>query len=371
MRYAFTEENEELRALVREAFAELSPESEVRRLMETPEGYDRGVWKQLGHELGIVGLIIPEEYGGLGQDFSAVGVVQEEAGSTLLCAPYFSSAVLAAATLVGCQDDAAKTDYLPALATGDLRGTLAVWEGDATAAIGNCHTQATRSAGKWELNGRKTYVIDGATAELVLVTARSDAGFSLFAVDSAASGLEVEPLSTLDLTRKQAHLRLEAVPARLIGPEGAAESLVSRTLGLAALALAAEQVGGAARVLDMAVDYAKVRFQYGRAIGSFQSIKHKCADMLLEVECAKSAVYNGLWATDDASTPLPLAASIAKSRSSDAFLHCAYENVQIHGGIGFTWEHPAHLYLRRAKSTQLLFGNPAYHRERVANLIGV
>ena len=161
------------------------------------------------------------------------------------------------------------------------------------------------------------------------------------------------------------------MPARLIGADGDAEPALSRVLDLAALGLAAEQAGGAARMLDMAVEYAKVRFQYGRAIGSFQAIKHKCADMLLEVECARSAAYHGLWATDDDSADLALAASIAKSRCSDAFTHCAYENIQIHGGIGFTWEHPAHLYLRRAKSTALLFGDAAYHRERVASLIGV
>ena len=370
MMYAFTDEQEELRVLVREFVARVSPESEVRRLMDTQHGYDTSVWHQLGLELGIVGLAIPEEYGGLGQGFAAVGVVLEEAGAGLLCAPYFSSVVLAGELLVACDDTAAKQDYLPRIAAGELRGTLAIAEDNGCADLSDIETSARRVDGQWRLEGHKSYVIDGATAQLILVAARTESGTSLFAVESAAAGLYVEALSTLDLTRKQARLQFESVPARLIGDEGAAAPALRRILDLAALGLAAEQAGGAARTLEMAVEYAKVRFQYGRAIGSFQAIKHKCADMLLEVECARSAAYQGLWATDDDSADLALAASIAKSRCSEAFTHCAYENIQIHGGIGFTWEHPAHLYLRRAKSTALLFGDAAYHRERVASLIG-
>ena len=354
MMYAFTDEQEELRVLVREFVARVSPESEVRRLMDTQHGYDTSVWHQLGLELGIVGLAIPEEYGGLGQGFAAVGVVLEEAGAGLLCAPYFSSVVLAGELLVACDDTAAKQDDLPRIAAGELR---AHWRSPKITVARICRI-SKRAPGEWTANGasrrgHKSYVIDGATAQLILVAAHQS-GTSLFAVESAAAGLHVEALSTLDLTRKQARLQFESVPARLIGDEGAAAPALRRILDLAALGLAAEQAGGAARTLEMAVEYAKVRFQYGRAIGSFQAIKHKCADMLLEVECARSAAYQGLWATDDDSADLALAASIAKSRCSEAFTHCAYENIQIHGGIGFTWEHPAHLYLRRAKSTALL-----------------
>ncbi|MGA7053319.1 MAG: acyl-CoA dehydrogenase family protein [Mycobacterium sp.] len=370
MKYAFTEEQDDLRGLLREFLPEVSPESEVRRLMETQEGFDAGVWKQLGQELGIVGLAIPEQYGGLGQGFAAVGVVLEESGSALLCAPYFSTVVLAGSALTGTDDEDAKRDYLPRLAAGELRGTLAVAEDNGRPDLSGVELRARRVHGQWVLDGHKSYVIDGATAQLILVAARTEAGLSLFAVESGASGLTARALSTLDLTRKQARLGFDSVPARLIGVDGNAEPVLSRVLDLAALGLAAEQAGGAARTLDMAVEYAKVRFQYGRAIGSFQAIKHKCADMLLDVECARSAAYQGLWAMDDDSADLALAASVAKSRCSDAFTHCAYANIQIHGGIGFTWEHPAHLYLRRAKSTQLLYGDSAYHRTRVASLIG-
>ncbi len=370
MKYAFTEDQDDLRGLVRDFLTSQSPESEVRRLMETAEGFDRGVWRQLGEELDIVGLAIPEQYGGSGQGFAAVGVVLEEAGSALLCAPYFSSVVLAAGALAACDDDEAKQDYLPRLATGELRGTLAVAEDNGRADLAGVELGARQVDGRWILEGHKSYVIDGATAQLVLVAGRTEAGVSLFAVEPGASGFAAQSLSTLDMTRKQARLRFDSVPARLVGSDGGAGPVLSRVLDLAALGLAAEQAGGAARTLDMAVNHAKVRFQYGRAIGSFQAIKHKCADMLLEVECARSAAYQGLWTVDDDWAGVELAASIAKSRCSDAFTRCAYENIQIHGGTGFTWEHPAHLYLRRAKSTQLLFGDPAYHRERVATLVG-
>ena len=179
------------------------------------------------------------------------------------------------------------------------------------------------------------------------------------------------PLATMDQTRKQARLEFASTPARLVGDEGAAAPVLSRTLDLAAVALAAEQVGGAQRCLDMAVEYAKTRIQFGRPIGSFQAIKHKCADMLLEVESAKSAAYYAGWAAAEDSEELPVVASLAKSYCSEAFFHAAAENIQIHGGIGFTWEHDAHLYFKRAKSSELMLGDPSYHRELLAQRIGI
>jgi alkylation response protein AidB-like acyl-CoA dehydrogenase len=194
---------------------------------------------------------------------------------------------------------------------------------------------------------------------------------SLFAVEGDASGLTRTPLSTMDQTRKQARLEFSGTPARLIGGEGAAAGALARTLDLAAVALAAEQVGGAQRCLDMSVEYAKTRIQFGRPIGSFQAIKHKCADMLLEVESAKSAAYYAGWAAAEDSDELPVVASLAKSYCSEAYFHAAAENIQIHGGIGFTWEHDAHLYFKRAKSSELLLGDPSYHRELLAQRIGI
>jgi len=193
----------------------------------------------------------------------------------------------------------------------------------------------------------------------------------VFAVDKGAQGYQAASLSTMDQTRKQAKLTFDATPARLVGAEGQGWAAVSKMLDLAAVALAAEQVGGAQKVLEMAVEYAKVRVQFGRPIGSFQAIKHKCADMLLEVESAKSAAYYAGWAAAEDSDELPVVASLAKSYCSEAYFHATAENIQIHGGIGFTWEHPAHLYFKRAKSSELLFGDPTYHRELLAQRIGI
>jgi alkylation response protein AidB-like acyl-CoA dehydrogenase len=375
MNFAFDEEQEQFRTVVRDFLTAKSPESEVRRLQETDDGFDPGVWSQLSGELGLVGLAIPEEYGGAGYSFVEVGIVLEEAGRALLCAPYFSTVVLAATTLQASGDDLARKDFLPLIAAGELRATLAIteesgrWEPDAVTVT------ATRSGNAWELTGTKSYVIDGATADLLLVTARSgtdpDAGVSLFAVSADASGLTRTRLTTMDMTRKQARIEFAGTPARLVGIEGQARPVLTSVLDVVAIGLAAEQVGGAARVLELAVDYAKSRVQFGRVIGSFQAIKHKCADMLFNVESARSAAYYGLRAVADGSDEVPMVASLAKAYCSDAYLHCAAENIQVHGGLGFTWEHTAHLYFKRARTSQALFGDPAYHRELFAQRVGI
>ena len=231
--------------------------------------------------------------------------------------------------------------------------------------------EATQQGDGWVLNGTKMFVIDGHTADLVIVAARTPAGVSLFTVVGDAPGLTRTALSTMDQTRKQARLELADTPARLIGTDGQGWTVLGTVLDLAAVALSAEEVGGAQKVLEMAVEYAKVRVQFGRPIGSFQAIKHKCADMLLEVESAKSAAYYGMWCAAEMNDELPSVASLAKAYCSEAYFHAAAENIQIHGGIGFTWEHPAHLYFKRAKSSELMFGDPTYHRELLAQRIGI
>jgi alkylation response protein AidB-like acyl-CoA dehydrogenase len=369
--FAFSEEQEELRRSVRRFLEDKSPESEVRRLMETPEGYDPSVWDQMAQQLGLQGLAIPEEYGGSGYGYVELVVVLEEMGRALLCAPYFSSVALAANTLLASGDDAAKKEYLPGIAAGSTIATLAFTEDSGRWDEAGITLTATKSGDGYTLDGHKSFVLDGHTANLILVAARTGAGVSLFAVDGNAAGLTRTSLSTMDQTRKQARLEFSGTPARLVGAEGSGWTTLSKTLDLAAVALAAEQVGGAQKVLEMSVEYAKVRVQFGRPIGSFQAIKHKCADMLLEVESAKSAAYYAGWAAAEDSDELPVVASLAKAYCSDAYFHAAAENIQIHGGIGFTWEHPAHLYFKRAKSSELLFGDPTYHRELLAQRIGI
>ncbi len=371
MNFAFNEEQEELRKTVRQFLEAKSPEAAVREQMDTEAGYDAAVWSQMGEQLGLQGLVIPEEYGGSGYGYIELVVILEEMGRALLCAPFFSSVVLAANTLIHSGDEAAKADLLPGIASGETIATVAFTEENGRWDEEGITATATADGDAWKVTGSKMYVLDGHTASLLLVAARTAAGVSIFAVDGDAAGVTRTPLATMDQTRKQAKVDFAATPARLIGTDGEGWAVLERVLDLAAVALAAEQVGGAQFCLEMAVQYAKDRVQFGRPIGSFQAIKHKCADMLLEVESAKSAAYYAGWCASELNDELPSVASLAKAYCSEAYFHAAAENIQIHGGIGFTWEHPAHLYFKRAKSSELLFGDPTYHRELLAQRIGI
>ncbi len=372
MDFAFGDEQDELRRTVRAFLADTSPETQTRRLMETPEGFDRALWRRMGTELGLQGLAVPEEYGGAGCGPVEVGVVMEELGRALVCAPFLSSAVLATTTLLRCADEDARKRLLPGLASGELVGTLALTEDSARWDATGVQLNARASEGRWLLTGHKTFVLDGAAADVVLTVARTDDGIGVFWVDGNAAGLTRTPLPTMDPTRRQARLDYDDVPATRLRPgHGDGWDLVSQVLDRAAVALAAEQVGVASRALDMAVEYAKVRHQFGRPIGSFQAVKHLLADVLLEVESARAAAHFALLAAANEDPELPAVASLAKAFCSDACLQATAENIQVHGGIGFTWEHPAHLYLKRAKTSQLLFGDPAYHRELLARRIGL
>ena len=370
MNFAFSEEQETLREFVRNFLEEKSAEAAVREQMETDDGFDPDVWQQMSEQMGLQSLIVPEEFGGQGFGYVELIVVLEEMGRALLCAPFFSSVVLAANTLIHSGDETAKADLLPKIASGTI-ATLAFTEENGKWDESGITMQASESANGYTLDGSKMYVLDGNTAEIILVAAKTANGVSLFHVDAGADGLTRTSLATMDQTRKQSKLDFSGTPATLIGEEGKGWDTLSTVLDLAAVGLAAEQVGGAQMCLDMAVEYAKVRVQFGRPIGSFQAIKHKCADMLLEVESAKSAAYYAGWCAAEMNDELPSTASLAKAYCSEAYFHSAAENIQIHGGIGFTWEHPAHLYFKRAKSSELLFGDPTYHRELLAQRIGI
>ena len=371
MNFAFSEEQEELRRIVRQFLEDKSPETAVRELMATEKGFDDAVWNQMAEQMGLQGLIVPEDFGGSGFSYVELIVVLEEMGRALLCSPYFSTVVLAANTLIHAGDTAAQAAHLPGIASGATVATLAFTEVNGRWDEAGITATAAAKGDAWVIDGHKMYVLDGHVANLVLVAARTAAGVSLFAVDGDAAGLTRTALSTMDQTRKQARLEFASTPATLIGIEGAGWSVLERVLDLAAVALAAEQVGGAQKCLEMSVEYAKVRVQFGRPIGSFQAIKHKCADVLLEVESAKSAAYYAGWCASELNDELPAVASLAKAYCSEAYFHASAENIQIHGGIGFTWEHPAHLYFKRAKSSELLFGDPTYHRELLAQRIGI
>ena len=377
MNFAFSEEQEELRRAVRQFLESKSPETEVRRLMETTEGYDPAVWKQMGQELMLQGLAIPEEYGGQGFTFIELGIVLEEMGRVLLCAPYFSSVVLAANAILDAGTDAEKQALLPGIASGDTIATLAFTEPSGKWDAAGITMEAKENVGgEFTLSGEKMFVIDGFTADTIVVVARLEGttgtdGIMFFTVAGDAEGLTRTPLQTMDTTRKQAKLEFDNVVATPLGSTQGGFAAFSKMLDQAAVALSNEMMGGAQKVLEMSVEYAKVRVQFGRPIGSFQAIKHKCADMLLEVESGKSAAYYASWAAAEDNDELPVVAALSKAYCSEAYFHAAAENIQIHGGIGFTWEHPAHLYFKRAKSSEIYLGDPTYHRELLAQRIGI
>jgi alkylation response protein AidB-like acyl-CoA dehydrogenase len=360
-------EADELREAVREFLATASSSIRVRELMDTAEGYDPATWRRMASELGLHGIAVPEQWGGAGAGTPELAVVFEEMGAALLSSPFFSTVGMAAQALLAAGDLTAMADYLPAIADGTciatliLNGHLDAWDPTSVTLTGRRHGDA------YTLSGEAARVLDGHTVDLVLAAARTDAGISLFAVSADADGVEREALSGLDRTRKIARIQIQNAPARLVGADGAAAPALARASDLAIVALAAEQVGAAQRCLDMAVAYAKERIQFGRAIGSFQAVKHRCADMLVLVEGARSAAAHAAEVAD--TDELPRAAAVAKMVCSEALLQAAVDNMRIHGGIGFTWEHDAHLYVRRAKSAQLIFGSPDYHAQRLADLV--
>ena len=374
MEFSFSEDQNELRRTARRFLEAASSEERVRAVMETERGYDPDVWAQLSGELGWTSLIVPEEFGGLGMSYLDLHPLMEEMGRALLCAPFLSTVCLGANALLLGGTDAQKAAYFPGIGTGQITTTLAYSERNYAKGAENLETRYARDGGGYVLRGEKSFVLDGHTADLLVLAARADGsvgeeGVSLFLVSSDAEGVERNWQPTLDQTRRFGSVRLNDVRVprdSLLADEGDGWALCERVLDLGRIALAAEQVGGAERCLDMSVEYAKVRTQFGRPIGSFQAIKHKCADMLMMVESARSAAFYASALAAEGDRDLVEPASSAKAYCSDTFFHCAAENIQIHGGIGFTWEHPAHLYFKRAKATEVLLGDPAYHRERVA-----
>jgi alkylation response protein AidB-like acyl-CoA dehydrogenase len=321
-RFSFTEEQEEFRSVLRRFMEDKSPTTEVRRLMETDEGWDPEVWGQLSNDLGLTAIHIPEAYGGQGFGFVELAMVVEEMGRSLLCAPYFSSTVLAASTILNAGTEAQKRALLPAIAAGETVATLAFTEDNGRWDSSGVELTAAASGNAFRLNGTKSFVLDGHTADLVVVLARrpgseGDDGLSFFTLPGDVAGLERRALQTVDPTRKLARLRFEDVEGELLGEAGAAAAPLAKTLDQAAVCLANEMVGGAERLREQAVDYSLMRIQFGRPIGSFQSLKHKAADMLVDVELAKSAAYYAAAAAAEDDDELPALASLAKAAAAD------------------------------------------------------
>jgi alkylation response protein AidB-like acyl-CoA dehydrogenase len=373
MQYGFTDEQEQFRAVIRKFLADKSPSPAVRALMATEVGFDATVWQQLADDLALLGIDWPEPVGGAGFGPVELGIAMEEQGRALLCAPYLSSCVLAGTAIRLGATPAQQTALLPELARGTRRAALALTEATGNWDIGSLRSSVQRRGNGWTVNGEKSYVIDGASADSLVVAARlpessGTDGVCLLWLEAAAPGITRRALTTLDPTRKQAQITFADAPARLLGEPGAAAAALQQTLDYAAIALAHEMVGGAQVMLETAVDYAGMRVQFGRPIGSFQAIKHACADMLLDVELAKSAAYYAAQAAAEGDPTTPALASLAKAAAADAYTRAAASCIQIHGGIGFTWDHDTHLWFKRAKSSEVLFGDSNYHRERMLQL---
>jgi alkylation response protein AidB-like acyl-CoA dehydrogenase len=371
MNSSFPEDHERLRQLVRGFLQQKSSSRGVRALMDADGSRDEAVWAQIAEQLGLQGLTLPQEYGGAGFGPVELGIVLEEMGRVLLVAPYFATVVLAGHTLIASGDDEAKRRWLPGIADGSLTATVALAEESGSWDLADVAATAEPQGAGWLVNGAKLFVVDGHTADLLLVVARVGSDIGVFAVEGDAPGVTRVKLEGLDRTRDLASVVLAEAPAIRVGAARDATAWLSAVNDVALAALAAEAIGGAARCLELAVEYAKLREQFGRPIGSFQAIKHKCASLLVEIESGRSAAYHASAAVADPGPEASIAAALAKAFCSQAFTHAAKECIQIHGGIGYTWEHDAHLYLRRAKSSELLFGTPSQLRTRIASLAGI
>lgn len=368
MKFSFSNEQEQFRTMLRRFLSEKSPVSEVRRLMATEQGWERDAWRKLNSDLGLSAVHIPEAYGGQGFGFVELCIVMEEMGRALLCGPYFSSVVLAANAIMNAGTEDQKQTLLPGIAAGETVATLAFTEENGRWDSNGVTVTAKAQGDGHRLDGVKSFVLDGHTADLIVVLARKpgtsgDEGLSFFTVRGDAKGLERRLLKSVDTTRKLALLKFNSVEADLLGEAGAAAAPFARTLDQAAVCLANEMVGGADHLRQSALDYVSMRMQFGRPISGFQAIKHKCADMLVDVELAKAAAYYAAETAAEEAADLPAIASLAKACASDAFIQTAKETIQLHGGIGFTWDNDTHLWYKRAKSSEVFLGSPKYHRE--------
>ena len=363
--FTFTEEQQQLRTAVRKFCADNFDEPTVRRLMESEVPFDPKVWHRLGSELGVLGLSVPEADGGVGGSLVDQAVAVEEFGATLACGPLFGTVFLAIPALVACPAGPARDELLAELVEGTKTAAFAVAD---KAGVFD-PSAVTVTANDDTLTGTAQQVVDGGAADEILVAANNSAGISLYAVDAAASGVTRTPLVTMDLTRPQAVVEFADTPARLLAGPQEAERVITHALQVGSALLAVEQVGAAQHLLDLSIDYAKSRLQFGRQIGSFQAIKHKLADMLVDLEHARSTAYHAVWALSNASDDPALAASIAQATASAAFSRIAADTIQVHGGIGFTWEHQAHLYFKRAATDAALLGTAEEHRSRVADMV--
>jgi alkylation response protein AidB-like acyl-CoA dehydrogenase len=375
--FGLNEDQEALARYAREFLTNECPTSFVRKMMESETAHDPAFYRKMA-ELGWMGIAIPEEFGGQGMTYVDLAVLLEEMGRVVLPGPFFATVCLASPVIAEAGGDERRRALLPPIASGERTATLAYTEPNARVDASGIELVARSDNGRYTLTGTKSFVLDAHVADTIVVAARTSEeddpteGITLFALDAGANGVSVTQLRSMDATRRLCEVRLDGVsasPAEVLGEVGHGWRPLERGLQIAAALLSAECVGGAHQVMDMSVAYARDRIQFGRPIGSFQAVKHRCADMLVDVEMARSAMYYAAWAASDEPSELPLAAAMAKAYCSEAYLRVAQSGIHVHGGIGFTWEHDMHLYFKRAKANEVLLGDPAYHRDLVARLV--
>lgn len=364
--FEFTEELLELRAMVREFCTEVSSEEIVRGTMETETGWDPALWRRLGSELGVLGLAVPDEFGGDGVGLVAQAIVVEELGAALVCGPVLGTLALAMPALCAISDNEAKRDLLPGLCSGERTATLIAPIGNGAFEEHQVALTAAQHGADWQLSGTVAQVPDGSCADTLLAVAKGPDGLGLFAVDGAAAGLTRTELTTLDLTRRQAAVAFAGTPARLIASGAEVHDAVAHAATVGAILLSVEMVGGSQTMLDRTVAHVSTRIQFGQPVGAYQAVKHRCANMLISLEQARSAAYHGAWAIQDGVDDARLAAGLAKAVASEAYLWVSTSAIQMHGGLGFTWEGSPQLYFKRATTDALTLGTATQHFDRVA-----
>lgn len=371
MQFGFTETQQTLKNTARQFLTAECPLSDVRKQIETPTAFDPLLWKKIADQ-GWTGIHLPEEYGGFGLGMVEVAAVMEEMGRMLLPGPYLSTVLLAGTLLDHAGTEAQKERYLGPLCTGELKATLALLEESASWSNDAVRMQACATADGYRLNGRKVFVPDAEVAAIVVCAARLGAELALFIVPNGSKGMTLRPTPAMDGTRKLYEVMFDAValaPDALLARGGQAAAAIEHAFAVSTVGLVAEMVGGMQRLLETTVDYAKTRKQFGRPIGQFQAVQHLCADMLLLTESSRSAAYYAAWALGEKSPEAEAAVSVAKAYASDAYREVGNKAIQVHGGMGFTWENDVHLYYRRANGSEILFGDAIYHRERLARLV--
>ena len=377
MDFGLNEDQETLAKYARDFLDNECPTSFVRSMLEHETAHDEAFYKHMA-ELGWMGIAIPEQYGGQGMTYVDLGVLLEEMGRALVPGPFYASVCLAAPTILEAANDAQKDALLPSIASGERKATVAYTEASGRVDASGIELSASRAGDGYTLSGTKRFVLDAHVADTIVVAARTadsgdpTEGVTLFTVDAKTPGVSVKQLKAMDMTRRLCDVTLENVSVgadSVLGDPDRGWPRLERALQRATAMLAAECVGGAQKVLDLSVAYARERIQFGRPIGSFQAVKHKCADMLVDVELGRSAMYYAAWAASDEDQELPLASSIAKAFCGESYTRVASNGIHVHGGIGFTWEHDMHLYFKRAKANEVLLGDPSYHRDQVARLV--